>query len=137
MKKNWIKHIALFLIILSLNLPIALADLNVKMPPINPIQGDADGKILLPGASSPQKDQSKYVTQNFLPGVTSMVVSLTGGLSLLFVIISGVQILTSYNNEERLGAAKKTLTWAILGFIISILSYGIVQIIVSINLSKT
>ncbi len=121
---------------LILPLTTAQAQDTIKVPPINPLQGDSNETIYLPGASNAPADQGTYIQSTFLPQVTSVVVGLTGGMSLLFVIISGVQILTAYDNEERLTNAKKTLTWALLGFVISILSYGIVQIIVSINLSK-
>lgn len=131
-----LKSIVLLCLLGSLNLPLVFADVKVTVPPINPVKGDQDGKILLPGASGTASDQANYISNSFLPRVTSIVVSLSGGLSLLFVIISGIQILTSYTKEEQLASAKKTLTWALLGLIISILSYGIVQIIVSINLPK-
>lgn len=124
----------LMFVLMNVNFPLAFADVKVEIPPINPVKQET---VHLPGASGSLDTQPKYIAETFLPNVTKTVVSVTGGLSLLFVIVSGIQILTAYNSEERIGAAKKTLTWALLGFIISILSYGIVQIIVSINLSKT
>lgn len=116
------------------------ADLTMTKPPIIPEgtnqQTTATGTIdistlKLPGAGT---DQGQALQQNVLPAVTNIVIGLTGGLALLFVIFSGIQILTAYGNEEKIGAAKKTLTWALLGLVLSILSYAIVQIIVSIKI---
>lgn len=111
------------------------------IPPIIPVgtntQQNPGGipisTLVLPGAGI---DNSKPTTlwENVLPTITNTVITLTGGLSLLFTIISGIQVLTAYGNEEKIGAAKKTLTWALLGLLIAILSYAIVQIIISINL---
>lgn len=117
------------------------ADLTMTKPPIIPegankqttassTPGTIDISTLkLPGVGS---DQGQALQQNVLPAITNIVIGLTGGLALLFVIFSGIQILTAYGNEEKIGAAKKTLMWALAGLIISMLSYAIVQILVSI-----
>jgi hypothetical protein len=87
--------------------------------------------IMLPGAGV---DQGKALQEQVLPNITNIIISITGGLSLLFVIISGIQILTGFGNDEKIGEAKKTLLWALVGVVISLLSYAIVQIIVSIQI---
>lgn len=130
-----------FLIPIFISLAILCSTLSVtfaqtQAPPINPLQGDDSNQIYLPGANTPA-NQGDYIQNKFLPKVTSMIIALTGGLSLLFVIVSGIQILTAFEKEEQLAEAKKTLTWALIGFIISILSYAIVQIVVSINFTST
>ena len=102
------------------------------IPTTTPIPGqDEITPLKLPGAGT---DNSKALYEKVLPGITNTVIGLTGGLSLLFSIIAGIQILMAYGNEEKIGAAKKTLTWALLGLLISLLSYAIVQIIVSIHI---
>ncbi len=102
-------------------------DLTVATPAINP-SGDA---LALPASNV--NDQGQYLQTEFLPKVTKSIIAFTGGLSLLFVIIGGIQILTDFGSEDQLGKAKKTLTYAIVGLLISILSFGIVQAIISIN----
>lgn len=118
--------------------PLAFADsgsspgsssITYTKPPIVPL-GNTGEDLKLPGVGS---DQGNQIQSKVLPSITSNVIGLTGGLSLLFVIISGIQILTAYGNDEKIGAAKKTLTFALAGLLISILSYAIVQVIVSIN----
>lgn len=114
--------------LVSLGGTVLAQDLSLTKPPIVPT---GTTKPNLPGVGT---DQGQALQQNVLPTITNIVVSITGGLALLFVIISGIQILTAYGNEEKIGEAKKTLTWALLGLLISILSYAIVQIIVSIKI---
>lgn len=116
----------------------AESGLTLTKPPIIPegtnegtTAGSTPATLKLPGVGT---DEGKMLQENVLPAITNIVVSITGGLALLFVIISGIQILTAYGNEEKIGEAKKTLTWALLGLLISILSYAIVQIIVSIKI---
>lgn len=102
--------------------------------PINPLTTEEQEKqpLKLPGARS--GDPSTYIQQDFLPSITSTIIGIAGGLALLFVIIGGIQILTAYGNDEKIAAAKKTITWALAGLVIAILSYSIVQIIVSIKI---
>ena len=114
--------------------PVALAGdpvpppITVTKPPIIP--GDVKTPLVLPGVDI---DKGQGIYNNALPTITGLVLQLAGGLSLLFVIISGIQLLTAYGNEEKIGPAKKTLTFALAGLVISLLSYAIVQIIVSIK----
>ncbi len=140
--------------VFSLGLHFAFADSNntsggitVAQPPIIPGGSNSLGSSPTTGSPSAQDiinttlrlpgvgtDNPAALQQSVLPTITNLVIQLTGGLALLFVIISGVQILTAYGNEEKIGAAKKTLTWALAGLAIAILSYAIVQIIVSIQI---
>ncbi len=64
------------------------------------------------------------VTNGFLGIVTSA--------ALLMLIVSGIQMLTAYGEEEKITNAKKTALWSIVGLVIAILAYAIVSIIVSL-----
>lgn len=146
----------LFLSIFSVNL--ALATSHEAPPPANPGGGSSStsssgssssgGKVVQPpiipaGATSNQKlylphDTTQdanlnYVQNRLLPGITAMIIGITGGLSLLFVIISGIQLLTSYGDSGAAEKAKKTLTYALIGVVVSGLSYAIVAIVSSIS----
>jgi len=90
--------------------------------------------LTLPGATMTTTDAGQALQNSVLPYITVFVVVIAGALALLFMIIGGIQILTAYGNEEKIGEAKKTITWALVGLVISILSYAIVQVIISIRL---
>lgn len=66
----------------------------------------------------------------FLTGFLGLVAA----TSVIFIIIGGLQMHLAFGNDEAVGTAKKTLTWAIVGLVIAILSVGIVRIISSISL---
>jgi hypothetical protein len=66
-----------------------------------------------------------------LTHVISIFLSLTGLIAVLFIMIGGYQYLTSGANEELAKTGKKTLTNAIIGLGIVILSYVIVTIVVN------
>ena len=50
-------------------------------------------------------------------------------LGVLFLIIGGVTILTSRGDEQKLGTGKKTITWAVVGIILLVLAFALVNII--------
>ncbi len=124
----------LILMLLAVFLPVTNAqvssDIRVSTPKINNVTGS---KILLPGANT-QSNQGQILQSQFLPNLTKFVIGLTGALSLLFVIVGAIQMLTAFGDDDGLGKGKKTITWALVGVVISLLSYAIVQVVSSINL---
>lgn len=93
----------------------------------------------LPCIQPATQSQGGGAIRNYILG-TFGVKFLTGFLglvaatSVIFIIIGGLQMHLAFGNDEAVGTAKKTLTWAIVGLVIAILSVGIVRIISSINL---
>ncbi len=109
---------------------------KITQPDIIPLGATSNTKLYLPHNTSKESNMT-YVQNRLLPGITTMIISLTGGLSLVFVIISGIRLLVSYADSSALENAKKTLTYALAGLVISGLSYAIVAIIASIKVDST
>lgn len=63
--------------------------------------------------------------------VISIIFSLIGIVSALFIIIGGFRMVTSQGNEKSVGAAKKTITYAVIGLVVSIMAYTIIAIVVN------
>ncbi|MBD3157046.1 hypothetical protein GF369_04440 [Candidatus Peregrinibacteria bacterium] len=85
----------------------------------------------LPGPSSEQKleDSSTYLTELLLPNIARTITGLAITLSVLFIIFGAIQFLTAYGNDEKLSNAKKTIMFALVGLVLSLLAFAIVQII--------
>lgn len=75
-----------------------------------------------------ENKQDKSVI-DFLNRTKNVVFSLVGAFALLFIVIGGVKYITSRGNKQQLDDAKKTLTYAILGLILVILSQLILTLI--------
>lgn len=119
------------LIVILASASLVVKAVTVTTPKINPVTDN--GTIYLPGANT-GSNQGQVLQSQFLPSITKFVIGLTGALSLLFVIVGAIQMLTAFGNDEGLGTGKKTITWALVGLVISLLSFAIVQVISSINL---
>ncbi|KKP38693.1 hypothetical protein A2483_04245 [Candidatus Peregrinibacteria bacterium RIFOXYC2_FULL_33_13] len=59
----------------------------------------------------------------------SPILKLATGIAIFFIVLGGFKWITAMGNQEKLDSGKKTLTWAILGFLVIIFAYLIVQII--------
>ncbi len=74
-------------------------------------------------------DISGNLTQNttssslksFLVIIQNWLLSIVGGLAILFIIYGGFIYITSAGNQQRVELAKKTLTYAILGLVLVVL----------------
>jgi len=64
-----------------------------------------------------------------LANVTSLASFAAGVVSVIFIIIGGIRYSTSGGNANALTEAKKTITYAIAGLVISISAYGILAFI--------
>lgn len=67
--------------------------------------------------------------------IAVVLLQVAGTLSIYFIVTSGFNYIKAFGREEELQGAKKGLTWAIVGLIVVILSYTIVQNIIRITLT--
>lgn len=65
----------------------------------------------------------------FVKSLMGILLSLAGGVALLFIIGSGYKIMTSQGNQEKLQEARDTITSAIVGLLFIILSMVILEVI--------
>lgn len=63
------------------------------------------------------------------------ILGLSGGIAVLFLILGGLQYITSSGNKDRAEAAKQTILYAVIGLIVIALSFVIVAF-VSQNIAK-
>ncbi len=72
-------------------------------------------------------------TLQCLPVVFSNIIFWIGGLAAIttvfFVIFSGIKFLNSGGDPKQVEGARKTLTFAIIGFVIILLSFTIIKAI--------
>lgn len=140
MKKTLIK-IGLLALLLISAAPYTSAD--TATPPIIPAMEDRNEygesisteTLIIPHSTSGAQ-AGDYFQSTYLPEITRVVISIAGAAAFLFIIIGGIQILTAYGDEEKITGAKKTITYAIVGLVVSILSYAIVSIISGVQVTQ-
>jgi glucose uptake protein GlcU len=80
-----------------------------------------------PGLPGSQQSDAKGLVGNII----NIILPVVGIVAVLFIIIGGFQLITSRGNEEQAESGKKTLTNAIIGLVVILLSYVIVNVIIN------
>lgn len=65
------------------------------------------------------------IINRFLP----IILTIAGFIAVIIIIISGIEFITSSGNPEAAGKARSRLTYAIIGFIVILLSFAALQIV--------
>jgi hypothetical protein len=68
------------------------------------------------------KDQITILVKN----IATIALQLVSTVALLFLIIGGIQYITSAGNPDNTARAKQTLLYAVIGLILVISSYAII-----------
>lgn len=74
---------------------------------------------------------------DLISAILPIILGIAGFITVIFIIISGIQFMTSSGNPEAAGAARSRLTFAIIGFVIIVLAFAITQIVDRIFLGGT
>lgn len=77
----------------------------------------------------------EYVTDKFGSSFFASFLGLSAVSATVFLIVGGLQLHFAVGNEEGVGAAKKTITWAIIGLVLSILSLALISIVSNLSFS--
>ena len=67
--------------------------------------------------------------------IAVVLLQISGALAIFFIIMNGFNYIKAFGNEEEIQKAHKGLMWAIIGLVVVLLSYAIVQNVLKITLS--
>ena len=63
--------------------------------------------------------------------ILNVVITVTGLLAVIFIIIGGVHYMTSAGDSNKVKKAKDTILYAVIGLIICVLSFAIVNFVIT------
>lgn len=87
-----------------------------------------------PDQASQGADVQRYFRNQAIPAFLALFIGLIGALSILVIVFSGIQFITAHGEEEAITTAKKTATYAVIGFGLAIFSYAIVATVTTLQL---
>lgn len=85
------------------------------------------------GASSARGiDQatSLFGTTGIFTTISNVMLFLVGAISVIMIVVGGLRYVISGGNTTNVGAAKNTILYAIVGLIISLLAYAIINFVI-------
>lgn len=57
------------------------------------------------------------------------LITLTAVLSIILIIYSGFNFITARGDEKKVASSKSTITYALIGLVVAILSFTIIQVV--------
>ena len=74
-------------------------------------------------------------TSNALPGVIvgiiNAVIGISGLIAVVYIVVGGVQYMTSTGDPGKIEKAKKTILYAVIGMIVCVLAFAIVNFVIA------
>jgi len=92
-------------------------------------QNTDSGSTEVGSCSNPLSDQD---IPSFLVRLIEVLLSVTGILAVLFIIIGGLRMITSAGDSTAVTAGKNTIKYALFGLILAVLSFAIVRVITNV-----
>lgn len=78
-------------------------------------------------AGCPSAAQLGQAGSNYILGIVKFFESLIGGIAVFFIVLSGISIIASFGEQERLQKNKKTLLYAGAGLAVVLLSHNLIS----------
>ena len=119
---------------------ITMAVLGVVAPMMAPVHASGEEKTVNSFSSicddnalaencEPVKDNRNLI--NVIQNIINVVLSLVGIIAVIVIIVAGQRMTTSAGDPGKLKAAKDMLTWGIVGVVVALLAFAIVNFIVA------
>lgn len=70
----------------------------------------------------------------FVGSIVSKILIFAASVAIIFLIISGANYIIAFGKDQRIEAGKRGMVWSLIGLILILLSYAIVQGVISVLL---
>lgn len=90
---------------------------------------DAASKIL-EGTSGVGGNDNKTKLEDQIKTIVNIMLFLLGAIAVIMIIIGGIRYATSNGDSSQTKAAKDTILYAVIGLVVAIMAYAIVNFIV-------
>lgn len=84
-----------------------------------------------PQTGAPPNVSAQGTLGQNITNIINFFLGLLGLIAVAFLIYAGVLMVTAGGNEDQVGKAKKIITFAVIGVVIILLSYTIIQFVTS------
>lgn len=82
------------------------------------------------GITNPLGSKDQTIT-DILVKVINWMLGLVGFVALIALITGGARMIMDFGNEDQVKKGKTTILWAVIGLLVVILSYAIINIVTS------
>ncbi|KKP77644.1 MAG: hypothetical protein UR73_C0015G0007 [candidate division WS6 bacterium GW2011_GWF1_35_23] len=83
-----------------------------------------------PSSSLPPKLSALFAESGILDRIFAIIFPLAGLICVVFIIIAGYMWMSAAGDPSKIKTAQGTLTWAIIGLVVVLLTVAILQVII-------
>ncbi len=109
-------------------LTVAFAFALIVTPAVGAVGSIQDGANAARGTD---QTANLFGSTGIFQTITNVLLFVLGAISVIMIIIGGLRYVVSGGNSANVTAAKNTILYAIVGVIIAILSYAIINFVLS------
>lgn len=113
---------------------LAIGLLTVSLALFAPISVNATGKLDVTGGANSARGNNQpgnlFGAGGIFQQITNILLFLIGVLSVIMMIIGGMRYVLSGGNKDAVTSAKNTILYAIVGLIVAILAFAIVDFVI-------
>ena len=120
MKKLSAIIISVFAVIGLVALPLAVATTAQAQP----------AKSIQEGVNGIGGNESQPELEDGIKDIVNVLLFILGAIAVIMIIIGGIRYTTSNGDASNIKAAKDTILYAVIGLIVAILAYAIVNFVV-------
>lgn len=88
--------------------------------------------ILLSAISAPASLGGPASFGDIISIITNLLLGIAGSIAVIFIIVGGIQYATSAGDDGRVQSAKNTIMNAVIGLVITVMAYAIVNFLLNI-----
>lgn len=81
------------------------------------------------GITNPLEQGGINTASDLLKKVINFMLGLVGFIALIALITGGARMIVDFGNEEQVKKGKTTILWAVIGLLVVLLSYAIINIV--------
>ena len=100
-------------------------------------RGDSVDKVCMfkhttkPNGDPLPTDDPKYCKDGIFTSIVNVALFLIGAISVIMIVYGGIRYTTSGGNDKNVTAAKDTILYAVVGLVVAILAYAIVNFVIT------
>ena len=91
----------------------------------------ANSEIIRGGKAAANREQEAESVSSAIVDITNLLLFALGAVSVIMIIIGGVRFATSNGNAEQIKQAKNIILYAVIGLVVAIMAYAIVEFVVT------
>ena len=109
----------------------------IVMAPASAMAGSAIGQACEDNPGSvicKQSNNADNKTNNFINNIVNTLLFVLGTIAVIMIIVGGIRYTTSNGDQSQLSSAKNTILYSVVGLVVAIMAYAIVNFVIGMFL---